>query len=63
MFYYTNQLVKTGTVMNILTAVNETYLEPLSVMLYSLAVHHPLPLNVFILHLGIAKDKMNFRGK
>ena len=45
MFYYTNQLVKTGTVMNILTAVNETYLEPLSVMLYSLAVHHPLPLN------------------
>ncbi|MCI9593216.1 MAG: glycosyltransferase family 8 protein [Lachnospiraceae bacterium] len=59
MFYYTNQLVKTGTVMNILTAVNETYLEPLSVMLYSLAVHHPLPLNVFILHLGIAKEKQN----
>lgn len=50
---------KTITSMNILVAVNEKYLEPLSVMLYSLSVHNPFPLNVFILHLKISQKKQN----
>lgn len=42
--------------MNILAAVNENYLKPLSVTLYSAAVHNPVLLNVFILHFGIPEN-------
>lgn len=45
--------------MNILVAVNEVYLEPLSVMLYSLKIHNPVLLNVFILHLEISQESQN----
>lgn len=41
--------------MNICVAVNNKYLKPLSVMLYSLALNNPIPLKVFILHLRISK--------
>lgn len=41
--------------MNIFVAVNEAYLDPLSVMLYSLQYHNPLYLKVYILHLDISK--------
>ncbi len=61
MFYRlnTNQLEKSITSLNILSAVNENYLDPLSVMLYSLSVHNPFPLRVFILHLEISEEKQN----
>ncbi len=42
--------------MNILVAVNEAYLNPLSVMLYSLQFHNPCFLNVYILHLKIPQN-------
>lgn len=59
MFYRLNARRLTTTSMNILAAVNAQYLEPLSVMLYSLSIHNPFPLTVFILHLGISEKEQD----
>lgn len=50
--------------MNILVAVNEPYLEPLSVMLYSLNKHNQEKIKVYILHFAIpleAQKKFMYR--
>lgn len=39
--------------MNVLVAVNDKYLVPLSVMLYSLAVNNSTSINVYVLHFDI----------
>lgn len=49
-------MLEESNFMNIFVAVNEAYLTPLSVMLYSLQYHNPLLLKVYILHLGISKS-------
>lgn len=50
--------------MNILTAINEKYLEPLSVMLYSLCVNNPCAMSVYIMHFEISeKSQDEFRSK
>lgn len=42
--------------MNVLVAVNEEYLSPLSVMIYSLAVNNPTSIRVYVLHFEIADN-------
>lgn len=50
--------------MNVLVAVNENYLEPLSVMLYSLACHNRVEIFVYILHFDISLHaQVKFREK
>ena len=43
--------------MNVLVAVNEVYLEPLSVMLYSLCTHNQEKIKVYILHFAIPLEE------
>lgn len=45
--------------MNLLTAVDQAYLQPLSVMLYSFAVHHSGQIRLFILYCSISEQQKN----
>lgn len=45
--------------MNVLTAVNENYLEPLSVMLYSLCANNPCAVSIYIFHFDISEQARN----
>lgn len=49
--------------MNLLAAVNAAYLEPLSVMLYSLQKHNPGTHTVYILHFDISLSAQTAFGK
>lgn len=43
--------------MNILVAVDENYLDPLKVTLYSIAKHNSVPIRVYVLHFHISEKK------
>ncbi len=42
---------------NLLTAVNEAYLDPLAVMLYSFIRWNKTELNIYILHFEISPER------